>query len=86
MSERKFKKVGIISHYFTNIAVAIVELNDDASVGDRILIQGATTNFEQTIDSMQIEHTNVIEAHKGQSIGLKVIQRVREQDEIFKIT
>jgi len=85
MSERELKEVGKVTHYFTRISVAVVELTDTLSVGDKILIKGATTNFEQTVESMQIEHENVNVAHSGQSIGLKVNQRVREGDRVYKI-
>jgi putative protease len=85
MCERELKEVGKITHYFTGITVAVVELTDTLSVGDRILIQGATTDLEQTVASMQIEHENVTTAQGGQSIGLKVEQRVREGDKVYKI-
>ncbi|MCD6538219.1 translation elongation factor-like protein [Candidatus Bathyarchaeota archaeon] len=85
MSERKLKEVGRVTHYFTRISVAVVELSDKLSIGDKILIQGATTNFEQTVQSMQIEHKNITTAEAGQSIGLKVEQRVREGDRVYKI-
>jgi len=85
MSERELREIGKITHYFTRIGVAVVELSDKISIGDRILIQGATTNFEQVVESMQIEHKNVETAEAGQSIGLKVEQRVREGDKVYKI-
>ncbi|HDM77849.1 MAG TPA: translation elongation factor-like protein [Deltaproteobacteria bacterium] len=79
------KLVGKISHYFTKIGVGVVELSDELKVGDRISIEGATTNIQQTIDSMQIEHKNVEKAGAGQSIGLKVKDRVREGDLVYKL-
>jgi putative protease len=79
------KLVGKITHYFTKIEVGVVELSDELKVGDRISIEGATTNFQQTVNSMQIEHQNVERAGPGQSIGLKVDQRVREGDLVYKI-
>lgn len=79
------KEVGTVTHYYTRIGVAIVNLVDTLSVGDRILIKGATTNFEQNVESMQIERKNVNIAYSGQTIGLKVIQRVREGDKVYKI-
>ncbi len=85
LGERELKEIGAVTHYFTNIAVAIVELSDRVVVGDRILIKGMTTNVEQTVDSMQIEHSNVKKAEAGQSIGLKVVDRVREGDIVYKI-
>lgn len=78
------KKIGTISHFFSHINVAVIELSGTIKVGDGIQIQGATTDFTQKVDSMQIEHKNVQEAKKGQSIGLKVKDRVREGDEVFK--
>jgi len=53
-------------------------------VGDTIAVKGPTTDFEQAVDSMQIEHESVKEAKAGQSIGLKVAQRVRETDMVYK--
>ncbi len=85
MSEGELKEVGVVTHYFTRISVAVVELKDTLSVGDRILIQGHTTNFEQTVESMQIEHKNITTATAGQKIGLKVKERVREGDRVYKI-
>jgi len=79
------KPVGKISHYFTQIGVGVIELSDELKVGDRISIEGATTNLQQTINSMEIEHENVQSASAGQSIGLKVEQRVREGDVVYKI-
>ena len=85
MSEQELKEVGKVSHFFTKISVAVVELSSSLSVGDRILIKGPTTNFEQTVNSMQIEHENVKVAKAEQSIGLKVDERVRESDVVYKI-
>jgi len=85
MAERKLRAIGKIAHYFSKIGVAVIELTDTLSVGDRILVRGPTTSFEQTIQSMQIEHENVATAQGGQSVGLKVDQRVREEDKVYKI-
>jgi putative protease len=79
------KLVGKVTHYFTKIGVAVVELSDELKLGDRISIEGHTTNFQQTVSSMQIEHKPVERAGPGQSIGLKVDQRAREGDLVFKI-
>ncbi len=85
LGERELREVGRVTHYFSKISVAIVELTDTLSAGDRILIKGLTTSVEQTVDSMQIEHENVKKAESGQSIGLKVDGRVREGDTVYKI-
>jgi len=84
MTEEK-KLVGKITHYFTKIGVAVIELTDKLSVGDMISVEGPNTNFQQKVDSMQIEHKNIKTAKKGDSIGLKVIDRVRETDSVYKV-
>jgi len=85
LREEKLEEVGKISHYFSKIEVAIVDLTAPLSVGDRITMKGVTTDFEQTVESMQIEHENVKSAKAGDSIGLKVKERVREGDIVYKI-
>jgi putative protease len=83
MVERKL--IGNISHYFSKISVAVIELSGDIKIGDKIKIEGATTSFEQEIESMEIENEKVECATVGQSIGLKVKERVREGDSVYKI-
>ena len=80
----ELREVGRVSHFFTKINVAIVEVKDTISVGDRIFIKGPTTDLEQTVDSMEIEHQKVQRAEAGQSIGMKVNARVREKDVVYK--
>ncbi|MFX1598321.1 MAG: translation elongation factor-like protein, partial [Promethearchaeota archaeon] len=72
------------THYFSKISVAVVKLKDSLSVGDTILIKGATTDIEQNVASMQIEHENVNAARSGQSVGLKVQGRARPNDVVYK--
>lgn len=84
MSEENLIEVGKVTHYFSKIGVAVVELKASLAVGDRIIIRGPTTDFEQVVESMQIEHKNIEKAEAGQSIGLKVNQRVREKDTVYK--
>ena len=81
----KGKEVGKVSHYYTNIGVGVVELSKTLKVGDKIHIKGATTDFKQKIESMQIEHDKVEEAKKGQSVGLKVKDHVRQHDKVYKL-
>lgn len=83
MSDKKL--VGKVRHYFSNISVAVIDLTANLKVGDEISIEGSSTNVTQKVDSMQIEHKNVDEAKKGQSIGMKVADRVREGDVVFKM-
>ena len=77
--------VGTVSHYFTHISVGVVELNGALKVGDKIRVVGATTNFEQKVGSMQVDLKPVNEAGPGDSIGLKVSDRVREGDMVYKV-
>lgn len=80
------EKIGIVSNYFSKISVAAIEItNGTLSVGDRLHFLGHTTEFESTINSMQIEHKSVTEVKKGDSVGIKVPERVREGDKVYKI-
>ena len=84
--EEQLQEVGTVSHFFNHINVAVVDLIDTISVGDKIAIKGPTTEIEQTVDSMEIEHAQVDQAIAGQSIGMKVKSRVREKDRVYKIS
>jgi putative protease len=84
LSEENLVEVGRVAHFFPKISVAVVELTASLSVGDTITVKGPTTDFEQVVESMQIEHKNIQKAEAGQSIGLKVVQRVREKDKVYK--
>ena len=80
------KLIGKITHYFTNIGVAVLEITDGKlNIGDKIHIKGTLSDFEQEIDSMQVEHENVENAKKGDAIGLKVEQQVKEGDNVYKV-
>jgi putative protease len=79
------KEVGRVTHYFSKIGVAAVELKDKLKVGDTIHIKGHTTDFTQEVSSMQIEHESVSEAGAGQSVGIKVKEKVREHDIVYKV-
>jgi len=83
MEEEK-KTVGKVTHYYPKISVAVVELQAPINVGDKVLIKGSSTNFEQVVESMQIEHKDVQRGEAGQSIGLRVKERVRENDLVYK--
>lgn len=84
MGEEELVEIGRITHFFSKINVAVIELKAPLKVGDTIVIKGPTTDSQQVVDSMQIEHQNVQAALAGQSIGMKVAQRVRETDAVFK--
>ncbi|MEM2902764.1 MAG: translation elongation factor-like protein [Candidatus Bathyarchaeia archaeon] len=78
--------VGRVINYFSKISVAAINLNEgDLKLGDRIRIRGSTTDLTQTVDSMQINKVPVTIAEKGSSVGIKVQDRVRPGDEVYKI-
>jgi len=79
------KEVGKVTHYFSKIGVGVIKLTGVLAVGDNIHIKGATTDFQQSIESMQIEHEKVEKAKKGQSIGLKTSEPVREHDVVYVV-
>ena len=78
------QEVGRITHYYPKILVAVVELKLPLAVGDKIQIVGTNTRLEQVVESMQIEHKAITSASSGQSIGLKVADRGRESDAVYK--
>ena len=80
------KKIGFVSNYFRNISVAAVEvMNGKISLGDTLHFLGHTTDFQTRVNSMQMEHKPVAEAKEGDSVGIKVSEKVRENDKVYKI-
>lgn len=80
------EKVGIVDGYYAKIGVAAIRLTDGAlQVGDQIRIQGHTTDFTQTVESMQVEKTPIQRAERGSEVALKVRERVRLHDQIFLV-
>jgi len=79
-------EVGKVTIFFAKPSVAAVEITSGTiSVGDTIRIKGATTDFEQKIDSMEIDRNPVPSASAGQSVGIKVRERARPHDKVFKL-
>ena len=78
--------IGKVSDFFAHPVVAGIELTATLQVGDRIHIKGHTTDMELTIDSMQINNVDVNEAKAGDAIGIKVSERVRRGDTVYKVT
>jgi putative protease len=80
------EKIGIIEHFFTNINVAAIKITDgELKVGDSIHIVGAHTDFTQVVERMEIDRNPVEIAKPGDAIGIKVKDRVREHDVVYKI-
>lgn len=79
-------KVGRVTHYFDKIGVAIVELDGNLATGDKIkFVRGGEDLFEQTVDSIQIEHKKMESAGKGETVGIKTKETVKEGAEVFKL-
>jgi selenocysteine-specific translation elongation factor len=78
--------IGKVEDFFAHPVVAGIGLTGSLKVGDKIRIKGHTTDLELTVESMQIDNVNVNEAKKGDSIGVKVPERVRAGDAVYKIT
>lgn len=81
----KEKPIGKITHYFANIGVAVIDLVSPLKVGDKIrIVGGENTDFEQEVESLQVEHEAVKSAKKGDSVGMKVDEKVHEGYKVFK--
>ena len=80
------KLIGKVTHYFSKIGVAVIELLGPLSIGDAVrIVGGEATDFEQTVDSMEMDHKEMKKAKKGDAIGTKVKEKVREGYKVYKI-
>lgn len=80
---KKPKPIGVVTHYFGHLEVAIVKFTTTMNVGDAVHFKGATTDFTENIKSMQFDHKPIDAAKKGQEVGIKVDGKVREGDEVY---
>lgn len=76
-------KVGIVTHFYDKIGVAVVDLTSALHIGDVVKFSGST-DFSQTVTSLQVEHEKIEAAKKGDTVGLKVEQNVKPGDEVLK--
>ncbi len=83
--EEEGKLIGKISHYFSNISVAVIELSNTLKTGETIRVVGGEIDFTQEVDSMEVDHKKVEKAKKGDSVGLKINQKVREGYKVYKM-
>ena len=82
----KEKEIGKITHFYDKLSVVVIKLSDTLKVGDKIHIQGAHDDFEQTVDSMQLEHKSIKSGKKGQEIAIKVESKAHDNDKVLKQT
>ena len=86
MAKKEGKLIGKITHYFSDIEVCVIELLGALKEGDEIrVIGGEDTDFTQSVGSMQVDHKKVKTGKKGDSIGLKVKEKVREGYKVYKV-
>jgi hypothetical protein len=79
----KYKPVGVITHYFPKVNAAVVKLKSSLSLGEPVWIKGKTTDFKQTVGSIQIDRKPLEKAKKGQEIGLEVFKEVKPGDMVY---
>lgn len=79
-------EIGNVTDFFAKPIVAGIELSGTLRMGDRIHIKGSTTDMELTVESMQIERVNITEGKPGDLVGIKVLDRVRRGDKVYKVT
>ena len=80
---RQDAPIGEVTHFYGKLGVAIVKFNREMTAGKNVTFQGATTDFSQDVDSMELDHKSVALAPKGKEIGIKVSKKVREGDVVF---
>ena len=79
------EEIGRVTHYFSKIGVAVIEITAESlKVGETIRIKGHSSDFTQSVESLQLEHLSVPEVKKGVSAGMKVKEHVREGDKVYK--
>ena len=78
-------EVGKVTHYYGKLGVAIVALSAPLKVGDKIKVEGNRTEFEQAVDSMEVDRAPVTAAKKGDVVGMKVHEKVSEGATVYKL-
>ena len=85
MSTKEGKKIGEITHFFGKMKVGVVKISNALSVGDNIRIVGGETDFDQSVQSMEVDSKKINKAKKGDLVGLKFSQKVRKGYKVYKI-
>jgi putative protease len=79
------RRIGYVTHYYNHLSVAVLELTDELKVGDTLHLLGHTTNFTQPVESMEIEHQPVQSVKPRAEVALKVMDKVRKGDAVYKV-
>lgn len=80
------EEIGKVSDFYSRLLVAGIELSGPLKVGDQVHMKGHTTDLSFTVESIQIDNQMVNEAHKGDAVGIKIPERVRHGDKVYKVT
>lgn len=86
MAEASMEEIGKVKGFFAHPSVAMIELTAPLTMGERIYIKGHTTDFQQVVESMQVDRSPVQAAQAGQSVGVKVTTRCRQHDIVYRLT
>jgi putative protease len=78
-------EIGKITHYYGHVSVGVIELTGALKVGDSIHVKGAHDDFQQAVDSIQLDHLPVPEGRPGQSVGIRVARKVHPHDKVFRV-
>lgn len=79
------QEVGEVTHYWTHLGVAGVHLNEPIEVGDHIHVLGHTSDFEQDVGSIEVEHHKIDHAEAGTDVGIRVSEHAREHDRVYRL-
>ncbi len=85
MPESQLEAIGRVRMFFAHVSAAVVELTAPLRLGERIYVKGRTSDFQQVVESLQIDHQSIQEAAAGQTVGLKVRERCRKHDVVYKL-
>lgn len=77
------KKIGAVTHYYSKLGVAIVKLAGQLKVGENVQFKGHTTDFKQQVSEMQLDHKEIEVGKRGQEVGIKIDEKVRDGDEVY---
>jgi putative protease len=85
IGEGSLRPIGEVTHYYGGLGVAIVKFKETVNKGEALHFKGAHTDFTQSVDSMQYDHKDIDSAKKGLEVGIKVSEKVREGDEVYRV-
>ena len=78
-------EIGRVTHFYGHLSVAVLQLNENLKLGDKIHITGHATDFVQRVNSIEVEHLSVVWVKPGDNVAIKVIGPVREHDTVYRI-